>query len=180
MIGIKNKPGFSLMEVIVAVALFSIIILSSTEIFRLVIMGQREAIASQNVQESLKYFFEVIGKEMRMAKKDNGMCGPVPDDQIFAKMVGSNSDTLFFRNFYDECVMYQLISTGDSQRFFISRGSSDGFISPAKIHLENLRFNIDSLGQTAVTMSLSASALGEGKEASEMDIQTTVTSRYYR
>lgn len=178
MIGTRNKAGFSLMEVIVAVSLFAIIILSSTEIFRLVIKGQREAIASQNVQESLKYFFEVTSKEIRMAKRNEGFCPSLQFSQIFA--VNGEGNTLYFRNYYDECVIYKLSLDGNSNRFSISRDLKEGFISPAKINLDDLTFVLNNTGQPSVTMSLSASAIGEMKEASAMDIQTTITSRYYR
>lgn len=174
---LKSKPGFSLMEVIVSVALFAFIVLSSTQIFSLVIQGQREAIASQNVQESLKYLFEVTSKEMRMARRSTGTCN-VPAGQIFA--VSTNADVLYFQNFYKECVTYRLVPSDDTNRWQIKRDEELGFVSPQKINIDNLSFTLDHSFQPSVTLSLSAYALGEQKSASEMEIQTTVTSRYYR
>jgi len=167
------------MEVILAVSLFAIIILSSTEIFRLVISGQREAIASQNVQESLKYFLEVTSKEIRMARRSDGSCG-VPVGEIFYISSNSLGDTLRFKNYYSECVVYQLATDEYSQRFQISRDSATGFISPAKIKIEDLNFSLNDTGQPVVTISLLAYALGDDKFTSEMEIQTSITSRYYR
>lgn len=180
MIGTKNKSAFSLMEVIVAVSLFAIIILSSTEIFRLVINSQREAIASQNVQESLKYFFEVTGKEMRMARRDDGTCPLVTDGEIFTVTPSALGDVLHFQNFYKECVSYQLATSDNTTRWQITRGINSGFISPIKINIESLDFEVNNTGQPVVTMTLSAHAIGEQKEASQMKIQTSITSRYYR
>ncbi len=182
MIGVKEKKGFSLMEVMVSVLLFVVIIMSATEIFRLVIEGQRNAIASQNVQESLKYFFEVIGKEIRMAKRDNGKCVDVPDDKIF--MLNAGANVLKFRNFYDECVAYYLETDGDNQRFKIERTKdgvlASGFISPDKIRIESLDFALDETGQPLVTINIKAYALGENRFKSEMEIQTSISSRYYQ
>ncbi len=175
----KNKPGFSLIEVLVSVALFSFIVLSSTEIFSLVIKGQREAIASQNVQESLKYFFEVTSKEMRMARRSNGSCS-VPAGEIFATSTNALGDVLRFQNYYKECVTYQLASSEGSGRWQITRDANSGFISPQKINIDHLNFVLNTNDQPSVTLSLSAYALGEQKSASEMEIQTTITSRYYR
>ena len=180
MIGIKNKSGFSLMEVIVSVALFSIIVLSSTEIFSLVIKGQREAIASQNVQESLKYFFEVTGKEIRMARRNDESCANVVNGEIFTITSNSLGGVLNFQNYYGECVSYELVNTGDVNRWQITRGANSGYISPAKINIENLQFTLNTTGQPIVTISLFAYAIGDQKEASEMEIQTSITSRYYR
>lgn len=180
----SKKSGFSLIEVLVSVSLFVTIILSSTEIFRLVIQGQRDAIASQNVQESLKYFFEVIGKEMRMAKKNDGACPDIPADKIFLLTSNSLGGVLQFRNYYDECVYYYLADDNGKQRFKIERNTpgnlTAGFISPAKILIDALEFAVDETGQVAVTVNIKAWAAGEDRYKSEMDIQTTVSSRFYR
>lgn len=179
-----KKSGFSLIEVLVSVSLFVTIILSSTEIFRLVIQGQRDAIASQNVQESLKYFFEVIGKEMRMAKKNDGTCPDIPADKIFLLTSNSLGGVLQFRNYYDECVYYYLADDNGKQRFKIERNTPGNltadFISPAKILIDTLEFAVDETGQVAVTVNIKAWAAGEDRYKSEMDIQTTVSSRFYR
>lgn len=181
---LQTKKGFSLIEVLVSVSLFVIIILSATEIFRLVIQGQRDAIASQNVQESLKYFFEVIGKEMRMAKKNNNLCPDIPADKIFLVSDNSLGNVLEFRNYYDECVYYYLELDGTRQRFKIERNTpgnlTSGFISPEKILIDSLSFAVDETGQPAVTVNIKAWAEGEDRYKSEMDIQTTVSSRFYR
>ncbi len=176
----KEKRGFSLIEVLVSVSLFVVITMSATEIFKMVIEGQRDAIASQNVQESLKYFFEVIGKEMRMARRNDGSCSNVPAGEIF--QVGSNSlgDVLYFKNYYGQCIAYQLVLDGEIQRFQISRDANQGFISPQKINIEALRFSLDATGQPVVTVSIKAWAVGEDRSKSEMEIQTSVTSRYYK
>jgi prepilin-type N-terminal cleavage/methylation domain-containing protein len=184
MIGNKSlifkKSAFSLIEVIVSVALFSIIILSATEIFKLVIDSQRNALATQNVQESLKYFLEVTGKEMRMAQKNRGICSGIDDNVIF--VVGSLGDTLSFKNYYGECVTYSLAADGDNQRFRISRNATADFISPVKIKIDDLHFilNTGTSTQPMVTINLKAHALDQAQFKSEMTIQTSLTSRYYK
>src|SRR3989338_7515952 len=54
----KNQKGTSLLELLVALSLFAMIILSATSIFKAVIDGQRNSISAQNVQESLRYALE--------------------------------------------------------------------------------------------------------------------------
>jgi prepilin-type N-terminal cleavage/methylation domain-containing protein len=193
MIGTKKKgdnknrtifKAFSLMEVIVSVAIFSVIILSTTEIFRLVIDGQRGAIASQNVQESLKYFLEVIAKEMRMAQRDNGVCSGVPDSDIFSLQTTADGDVLRFKNYYGECVTYETASSSSDTRrgFKITRNADYGFISPLQINMDRLDFVVNSVAssQPLVTVNLKAHALGGKQFLSEMTLQTSVSSRYYK
>jgi prepilin-type N-terminal cleavage/methylation domain-containing protein len=183
----KEEAGFTLMEVLISISLFVVIILSVTSIFKLSIDGQRSAIATQNVQESLKYFLEVTAKEMRMAQKNNGVCTDIPDDIIFKIIPSEPSDILYFKNYYGECVRYFLADDGDNQRFKISRESNgetqSDFISPAKIVINNLNFVLNdavSTTQPMVTINLNANAIGSGQFKSDMTLQTSVTSRYYK
>ncbi len=187
--GSRFFSGVSLIEVIVSVAIFSVIIISSTQIFKLVIDGQRNAVATQNVQESLKYFLEVTAKEIRMARIDKGVCPEVPDDKIYYRATSPLGDTLSFRSYYDECITYFLApdpTNPEIKRFAITRVTNGvnltGFISPKKITLDTLKFSVSdaNLTQPAVTLSLKAHAVNSAQFSSEMTVQTTLTSRYYK
>lgn len=180
-----GRAGFTLMEMLVATTLFVVIIMSSADIFRLVAAGQRKAIDSQNVQESLKYFLEVIGKEIRMAQRDNGVCPMVPDDQIFYLTNNTRGDVLYFKNYHGQCVHYYLFPypATNSLRFTIGRDSDLNFISPFKIDISDLKFIVSEEAdkQAVVTMSFQASAVVDSvRRREEMRIQTTITSRYYK
>ncbi len=177
-----EKKGFTLIEVLVSVSLFAIIIISATEIFKLSIDGQRSALASQNVQENLKYFLEVTAKEIRMAKRNNGHCSELGYDVIYSFSSNSYGDILKFRNYNDECVTYSLDEDDGNLRFRIARDSQSDYISPDKIRVDSLRF-IEAVGSTTqpmITMKLRAWALGQGQFKSDMTIQTSLTSRYYK
>jgi prepilin-type N-terminal cleavage/methylation domain-containing protein len=177
---LKTKKGFSLIEVLVATALFAIITTATLDIFKLVIDSQRGAIATQNVEESLKYFLEVTAKEIRMARRNMLNCLSFSSLKIYSvTQVSANADDLFFVNYKGECVKYSL-SNG---RFAITRGNVTDYISPAKIVIDELHFVLEdetSTRQPAVTMELVAHALGKDSAKSQMRIQTTLTSRYYK
>lgn len=177
-IGIKK--GFSLIEVLVATALFAIITTATLDIFKLVIDSQRGAIATQNVEESLKYFLEVTGKEIRMAKRNMLNCLSFSSLKIYSvTAVSTTADDLFFLNYKGECVKYSLVNG----RFAITRNNVTDFISPAKIVIDELHFTLeDETGsrQPAVTMELIAHSIGKDSAKSQMRIQTTLTSRYYK
>jgi len=196
----NNQPGFSLIEIIVSVALFVAIILSTTEIFRLVIVGQRKAIASQNVQESLKYFLETSSKEIRMARKNEGHCGVTApfnflgNDDIYAlaPLDEASGDALIFRNFYDECVVYYLGKNQFAGRFIVRRGGVEAPISPAKVNISQLAFRLENYNfslpesRPLLIMKIIAKAysgnLGDEtyRELADLDMQTSLTSRFYR
>lgn len=179
----KIRKAFSLIEVMVAVTMFSVIILSMTGIFKMVIDAQRRSIATQNVQESLKYFLEVINKETRMAVRSDGSCGVASGD-IFHVQKGTINDSLYFKNRYDECVVYSLVvaSSDSSGRFRISRKGLSDYISPTQISVDRLNFTLSSGPQLQdlVTINIKAHSLGAQNTDSEMIIQTSLSSRYYK
>ncbi|MFZ4631736.1 MAG: PilW family protein [Patescibacteria group bacterium] len=191
MIGNKKKifkSAFTLIEVLISVTLFAVIILSVTSIFKLAIDGQRNAIATQNVQESLKYFLEVTAKEIRMAQKDRGVCGMSNPNSIFFITEEDEGDILSFKNYYGECVKYYLADDNGIKRFQISRQAPASalrvdFISPEKIKINDLHFipsSNSSTTQPMITINLNASSIGNTQFESDMTLQTSVTSRYYK
>lgn len=183
----KEERAFSLIEVIVSISIFSIIILSMTSIFKMVIDAQRKAIASQNVQESMKYFLEVINKEIRMAVRSDGDCF-VPSGMIYAvsSSITEAKDTLFFKNRYGQCVQYYVTPNNNptnANRFTIVRDSVVGYyISPAKIKVSSLKFNLSQGAnlQDLVTIKIEAEPTDLSSSEAGMILQTSLSSRYYR
>jgi prepilin-type N-terminal cleavage/methylation domain-containing protein len=176
-----KKNGFSLIEVLVSTTLFVIIITGALSVFKLVIESQRSALATQNVEEGLKYFLEVTSKEIRMAKRNNGKCD-LPSTSIYKVDTNISGDILTFRNYRDQCVTYSLEEDIDGvKRFMIERDGVIGYyITPAKINVSELSFFVGAGEQSTVTMKLSAYALGKNINKSTMRIQTTLSPRYYK
>lgn len=175
-----KKSGISLIEVIVSVSIFVVLMITSLQIFKIVLDGQKRAAATSNIQESLKYFFEVISKEIRMAKLNESgatVCG-VSDDKIY----NLSNDKLYLKNYHGECVVYELVDDGGVGRFQITRDGQPAFLSPAKISITNLSFsvseNVDE--QAVVTISLRAQAQSSLNQEVEMDLQTSICSRNYQ
>lgn len=179
-----NKKGFSLMEMLLAITVFIIIVLSATRIFQMVVQGQRQAIAAYHVQENLKYFFEVMSKEVRMATKDTtDECYPSGStDELYI----AEEDNLYFKNFEGECVHYSVENDNGINRFKIERGGQSAYITTSNININSLKFDVSSevIGglqseQPSVTVNLNAEAIASELDKSEMTLQTTITSRYY-
>jgi len=179
----KNKkilPGITLIELLVSVTLFVVIILSATQIFVMVLQSQRRVVAVQNVQESIKYFFEVASKEIRMAvqnENDVNFCNNpnFPVNSLF----GLNGNTLYLRNQDNECVRYYL----ENNRFMIERKGVSVPLSPDEIIIEDLKFTIEPRGvnnQAYVTINVLAKSVGQEADDTEIRLQTTIASRFYR
>lgn len=178
---LKNKKGVTLLELTVAIAIFSVVILSATQIFKMVLEGQRNAIAAQNIQESMRYVLEVMSKEIRMAQKEDETiknCPLITDDKVY-EASGDGNAILAFKNYNGDCVKYYL----DSGRFKIDRGSDSGYITPDEINITNLEFVVVDDGivneQSRVTIKMDVEAVGKEMHEQATKIQTTISSRYY-
>lgn len=160
----QKKQGFSLMEMIIAVALFAFLMLSATKIFQMIIESQRNAISAQTLQENMRYAFEVMAKEIRMASLCNTDCNDIVTDEdngagfalnatqykvynITDNGAADPDDVLYFKNKDGQCVLYYL----DNERLKIYRGPDAiiggetfndyvAFITPDEIKVTDLKF----------------------------------------
>lgn len=173
-----------MIELVVSIAIFSVLILSSTQIFKMVVDGQRGAVSAQNVQDSIRYAMEKISKEIRMAQISNASCYGAAVYKVFNPANGGTE--LYLKNKDGNCVNYYL----ENNRLKIMSGTGAGaiadFITPAKIEVSNLKFyvNDDLIGsfhskQPYVTMAMDIKAAGQAMHEQRMKIQMTISSRYY-
>ena len=180
----KNNQGVSLIELVVAITLFSVLILSSTQIFQMVVDGQRSAVSAQNLQENMRYALEKMSKEIRTAVVSNQDCLGSAEYKVFNKITDADgNDRLYFKNKNGQCVIYYL----DEARLNITvDGQAPVFITPAKIEVNSLKFYVvdDLIGaahgvQPYATMMTDIKAKGPAAHEQPMKIQTTISLRYY-
>jgi len=184
----KNKTGVSLLEMLVAVTAFSITVLSATQIFNMVITGQRDAIAAQNLQESMHYAFESITKEIRGATISNSDCTslfspePTATNKVYNYITNAEGDILYFKNANSVCMAYYL----DDGNMMVARGNDKASTTSSQIIISNLDFEVvdDLIGawhsvQPRVTMRMDIEAEGKELHKQAMKMQTTISGRYY-
>ena len=189
---INNQKGTSLLELLVAITLFAVIMLSATQIFKMVIDGQRNALSAQNVQENMRYAMEKMSREIRMAQISKHSCdstfssGESASYKVFNVFTDSGNDKLYFKNQYGDCVAYYLENNRLKIRVSAGAATNEGFITPSKIQVSNLKFNavddqIDAFHsiQPYVTMMMDIKAVGPGLHEQKMKLQITISSRYY-
>ena len=181
----KSQKGITLLELIIAISIFAVTVIAATEIFKMVLVSQRSSLAAKNLQENMRYTFESIAKEIRMAYRDNGECADLNDGLVYQP--ANNNTELYLKNYHRECVHYFL----DSGRFKVSREDSathvtvTNFITPDEINISNLQFEVIDDGANAttqprVTMKMDIATTGKAEQRQQMKIQTTLSSRYYR
>jgi len=112
------KKGYTLIEVLVAVGIFTIVIAAPTGFFVGSLKGQLKTLASQKLLDNTSYCLEYISRSLRMAKKE------LSTDPLTACLLQGGTalygynyqitrggDGLKFKNYKDEC-----------QEFFLADG----------------------------------------------------------
>ncbi len=192
----KNKKGYSFIEMIVSLGLFSVVFLMISTIYISMVEAQRSVVATQDIQESMKFVLEVMSKEIRAAQKSDETCGaslpsgftrdPNPK-KVFNIASSGSGNLLYFEDKYGNCVYYFIEDDNGISRLKFARGSTDLFVTPTSISISNLDFYIwdDLVGafhsdQPYVTIRMDVESHG-GKEIHKQrtSLQTTISSRYY-
>ena len=113
------------------------------------IESQKSVIATQNIQESMKFVFEMVGKEIRTAVKSDNFCGGVgelnltadasPANKIFNVDSSGVEPILYFMNKDKECVSYAIRDSGGVGSWEIRRKKDayddSLFVTPDEINL---------------------------------------------
>jgi prepilin-type N-terminal cleavage/methylation domain-containing protein len=174
---LKGKScGFTLVEMLVAVAIFSIVTSVAIGFFTTAIKSQRKVLAQQQLLDQASYAMEYMSRAIRMAKKDDVSIGGVTKDCLPENKVNYtiSQGGVKFRTYDNSC-----------QQFYLSAGqlieNKDDVILPlTSPSLVVKSFTIIPSGwdqsdsfQPAVTIFLDI----EYPDLAEIKIQTTISQR---
>lgn len=96
-----KKRGFTLIEIVVVTAIFSIIIVTVIGVFISAIRTQRYCLTAQQLLDQTSYTIEYMGRMIRMAKKDdNGSCTVTPKSNYW---LSPDQKRLKFKNYHTQC-----------------------------------------------------------------------------
>lgn len=174
----KNNKGFSLLEMLIAIAIFSIITGASIGVFISAIRLQRYSLVSQHLLDQTSYAMEYMTRLIRMAKKDiDGDCLSVPKSNFEITRTGYG---IKFENYKgpSECQefylengqLYQEINGADK----LPLTSDDLEVTDFKIYISG-QFQTDDY-QSRVTIFLGAEGKGLVPRP-KIELQTTVSQR---
>lgn len=168
----KSGAGFTLIEMMVAVAIFMIVVTAVSTLFVQAIRAQRRNLAYQELSDQTSYVMEYMSRAIRMAKKDmDGACTGTPKLNY-----SFGGQCLKFKNYDSECQEFCLDVTRLKE---IKAGVHNYLTSP---ELTVSSFNIVPQGwaqppadylQPLVSILLEI----EGREGAKIQIQTSISQR---
>lgn len=182
------KTGFTLIEMLITVATFSLVIGAASGVFVSAIRGQQRTLAFQEVLAQASYIEEYMSRTLRMAKKDlTGNCITQGYNyEITRKVPTGEGLGLQFINYQEEC-----------QEFFFKNGQlkerrkigtpEEETLELTSENIEVFSFVIRIVGepqdedpnfQPRVTILLGIRGKGERpEEQPQIKIQTTISQR---
>jgi len=178
-LNIKMK-GFTLVEILVAVAIFSSVVVVATSILTMSITAQRKILAQQEITDQISYAIEYMGRAMRMAKKDaSGSCLQGLSGYNYQLTHGDSG--VKFNTYDGNCWEFWL--DGSTQQLMVNLGTDSYPLSSPKIKVISFKVQLAGEGQIdniqpKVTIFLDIKGGGLKQETQpEMKIQTTVSQR---
>jgi len=173
MIGIQNNmksKGFTLVEMLVTVLIFSIIIGTGTGVFVSAIKLQKYNLTHQQLLNQTSYVMEYIARAIRMAKKD-----------VIGCIDGSNyletANSIKFATYNDQCWKFFLENAQlkiDKDGIIYELSSSDFQVSSFTVSVSGDVAD-DNL-QPRVTIFMEIEGQGPGSQP-RLKIQTTISQR---
>lgn len=179
----NKKQGFTLIEAIVSVAIFSIISTAIISSFVSITSMQRRIIGMQDIQNDARLLVESFSKEARMAVIDgSGTCAGAVGNVFF---VSPSFSTVKFKNFKHECVEYNLLLdtivriVRDEEGALISSDNIVGNNVKASYLNFYARDNRPGGEQPFVTLKAILIKPNTNDEYRTMRIQTSLSARAY-
>ena len=185
-----GQGGFSLLEIVVSMAIFILLILAATQIFGTILQQQRSIYVKNNEEATFRYALEVMNKDMRSAQRELTTSTTWCLDssyafKIFQTPVASNDSALAFLDKDQNCTVYYL-SNGAlmvNKRKRTVATSTIKSLTPSNIIVKQFALylppqNIYEPGAVTYKLVFGA-ATGTSGYKEDYTIQSTVSARYY-
>ncbi len=163
-----NNQGFTLIEMVVAVAVFSILMTIVGAIFTQTLNLQRTAFSLQNIEENSRFSLETMAREIRVAEIQNPP----------AACPSSPTSSLLMTHPVNGEIEYRLSAT-DNRIHRIVNGI-DTILTSEDVNVVRLSFCVsgvtegdDEQPRITILMSMESGA----KNPQKVDLQTTITTR---
>jgi len=175
---INNKMGFTLLELVVSIFLFSVVMGSITTIFILSVRQQRIILKNQNVLDQTSYALEFMSRSLRMAGRDSsGSCVGVAECNY-----ATTSNGIKFKNNLDGGDCQEFFLENDQLKYKKSSWPAEGIplTATSSIKVKQLKFEVkgncesDNI-QPLVTIFLDIENPMQGGE--KIKIQTSISQR---
>lgn len=174
------KGAYTLIELLVAISIFSLVVAGFTDFFISALRVQRKTLAFREIVDSASYVLDYMARSLRMAKKDDIEIRGVQKNCLAGNKINyevlSGQSAIKFRNYNNQCQRFFL----DGGRIKEEREGESYFLTSSNLDVINLKFFLsgDSPGdnlQPRVTILIEIQKRGQPE--TKTLVQTTISQR---
>lgn len=166
----ERETGFSLIEMLVAAAVFTFVVTSVAGLFLQALNLQRRASGIQKIEENAQFVIESVAREVRVSKITSG-------DSFCLLSPPVNAATLTIQHPVNGTVTYQY-DTSSGVGVILRNGQP---ITSADVNFKQFAFCVMGSGadgqQARVTMPMTIESVGRAATRVSVFLETTVVSR---
>ncbi|MFC1789425.1 type II secretion system protein J [Patescibacteria group bacterium] len=174
----KNKKGFTLVEILVAITMFALISTAAIGIFTTTIKSQKRILAHQKLLDQTSFVLEYVSRSFRMAKKDDvGGINCLLGSKINYEITSTGQGGIKIRNYKDECQEFYI----ENNQLKENKGGKVFPLTSENLFIEKMEiFPIDGSGWTQnddiqPTITIFFEIIGG--DQTEIHTQTTISQR---
>ncbi len=180
----KHSKGFTLVETLVAMLVFTLVIEAAIAILVSAIRLQKYNLAYFKIVYKTSYALEYMSRQIRMAQRDSsGDCTNTPNSRFgITQIPGTLIDGLMFRDSEGVCKGF-FFEASRVKEYDDSRSGSDKILELTPDDIEVSSPNFVLLGQSGmdliqprVTISMKVKGKNQGAQPT-VNIQTTISAR---
>ena len=172
---VKNQKSFTLVELLVTVAIFSLVVSSTAGLFVSALKAQRRSLATQELLNQTGFLMEYMSRAIRMAKKELAAPSCLSENGLnYEKTRGGKG--LKFKNSQGVCQEFFWDAT--TNRLKEQKGGTENYLTSANLEVASFQIKLRGESQSdedqpRVTFFLEI----RGKEKSKIRLQTTISQR---
>ena len=179
----RNK-GYTLIEVLVSVGIFSIVLAGPTGLFVLSLRNQNMSLALGETIDNTSHSVEYISRSLRMARKDK--VGNCITQNYNYENPDSDTSKIRFLNYQGYCIEFSLSGTQlfqkKSSNYESSNFDTGAFLTSDDLEIDNFQFLIVGGGQydnlqPRVTMVFHIAKGSAGTDLPDINVQSTISQR---
>jgi len=176
-----KKSGFTLTEMLVGMAIFSLILVAVSGIFVSAIRIQKRALVAEEISRETSYLLEYMSRALRMARKDDvgGGANCLAGDKTNYEIINTATSTgIRFRNYKDQCQEFYLDKA--TYQLMEKIGSATSTLTSPNLRVNYFYVNIFGAEQgdnqqprVTITMEITKRNVSQPK----VRVQTTISQR---
>lgn len=159
---LQNNSGFTLLEMVIAVSLFTTVMIVASTMFLRSASGQSKAISSKAVQESLQYAMTYMSSVAMNAQQNPSSCALSCLDATAFFCLADAGQTLIFKNAGGDCQKFEFEDDGTYQRIKVTIKNESQYLTPTNVSIKDLTFYVGNTNDATYPIGIATlSVTGE-------------------